>query len=79
MENLTDLTSLQVQCLAAVVIGITIRFLINRRRFNRRTLTGSQQFKSYFCGVVVSFVENLLMLAANITILAGALLFLIGR
>lgn len=79
MQILIDLTSLQVQCLALVVIGITLRFFINRRRFNRRSFTGSQQFKSYFSGLVVSFVENLLMLAANITILAGALLFLTGR
>jgi hypothetical protein len=67
------------QCLVAVVIGITLRFIINRRRFNRRSFIGSQQFNSYFSSVVIVFVEKLMMLAANIAIVGGVLLFLTGK
>ena len=79
MEILKNLTSLQTQCVFAVIIGISLRLIINRRRFNRRSSTGQQQFKSYFPALLISFIEKLFILVANVIILGGIIIFLTGK
>jgi|GEM_PF-6841166 len=51
----------------------------NRRRFNRRSSTGQQKFKSYFSAVLISFIEKLFILVANLIILGGVIIFLTGK
>ena len=41
----------------SLVIGIGIRFVINRRRFNRRNMAGVEQFSSYSSSIGNRFVE----------------------
>ena len=76
--NFSNLTSFQWQCLIAVSIAVAIRFIIGRRRFNRRNLSGQQQFSSYSKGLVVGFIERLLMIASGIIVVVGLVLFLAG-
>lgn len=76
--NLLDLTGFQWQCLTAFVIGLTIRFVIGRRRFNRRGVGGLQHFSSYSKGLVVGFIERMLMFVSVILIVGSFILFLVG-
>lgn len=54
-----------------LAIGILIRYLIGRRRFNRRGIGGLQQFASFEKAVVVSLLEWLFKWTAYALILLG--------
>jgi len=55
-----------------------IHYHISRRRFSRRGIAGLQQFRSYRRFVVTTAIERILMIAANLCGLAGALLLAIA-
>ena len=65
--------------LTLIVTGLMIRYLINRRRFNRRGIGGLQHFPSFGVGLLTTLIEwifkfiGLLMIAYAVTAL------LIGR
>jgi hypothetical protein len=73
-----NLTGFQWQCLTAILIALSIRFIIGRRRFNRRSVSGQQQYSGYSKGLVVSFIEKLLMIVSGILLIVGFILFLVG-
>jgi hypothetical protein len=70
------LTDLQKIGIVIFVIGIIIRYTINRRRFYRRGVGGLEHFKSYGRSVFIRFVERLFRFLAMAMILLGAFLFL---
>lgn len=55
----------------ALVIGIGIRFLINRRKFNRRNVAGVEEFSSYTSSVGNRFLEFIGRLISFVLILIG--------
>ncbi|WEK21321.1 MAG: molybdenum ABC transporter permease [Candidatus Pedobacter colombiensis] len=55
----------------AVLLGITIRYFIGRRKFNRRTITGLQGFSSYERAVGITFIEKVFNLIGLLLILGG--------
>jgi hypothetical protein len=60
-------------------IGLFIRYHINRRRFNRRSITGLQQFASYHRFILTVIVERLLYFIGTLCLWAGlALLAITG-
>lgn len=60
-----------------LVSGLVIRYIINRRRFNRRGEGGLQHFKSYERATVITFIEKIIMLLSMILLLVGVV-FLIA-
>lgn len=44
-----------------LLISIVIRYIIKRRRFNRRGVAGLQHFKNYEQGWIIALVEKTLM------------------
>lgn len=58
----------------ALAIGIAIRFLIGRRKFNRRAVTGVEQFSSYGKSVAVSWLEKLFKVIGLALMLLGLIL-----
>lgn len=42
----------------ALLLGFSLRYWINRRKFYRRSLTGAEGFSSYEKSVVITFVER---------------------
>lgn len=59
----------------ALVLGLGLRYWINRRKFYRRSPAGAEGFSSYEKSVIVSFLERTGKWIAYILIIFG-LLFL---
>lgn len=59
----------------ALVLGLGLRYWINRRKFYRRSPTGAEGFSSYEKSVVIRLVERIGKLVALALIILG-LLFL---
>lgn len=59
-------------------VGIALRYLIARRRFNRRGVGGLQHFRSFERGIVTTFAEWVLRWAAWGLIVYGCLALLSG-
>lgn len=59
-----------------LIIGIAIRYIIGKRRFERRGIGGLQQFKSYPIALITLFIEMLFRLIANAFIACGAFLLI---
>ena len=60
-----------------LIIGISIRFVINRRRFNRRGIAGLQYFKSYTNALFITTIEKGLNFIAVLMIIGAIILYLI--
>lgn len=45
-------------CIIALIIGVSLRYWINRRKFDRRSPMGVEGFSSYEKSVVVTFFER---------------------
>jgi hypothetical protein len=60
------------------VAGLLIRYIIGRRRFNRRGIGGLQHFKSYNTSLVIPVLERVLNMIAAIMILAGIYFYIIS-
>ena len=61
----------------ALTAGVLIRYFIGRRKFNRRTIAGSEVFKNYEKSKLTNFIERFGRLIALILILGGIVLILI--
>ena len=59
------------------VAGLLIRYMIGRRRFNRRGVGGLQYFKSYNTSLVIPVMERVLNIIGALMILAGIALYFI--
>ena len=59
------------------VAGLLIRYIIGRRRFNRRGVGGLQHFKSYNTSLIIPVIERVLNIIGALMILAGIALYFI--
>ncbi|MEO7214544.1 MAG: hypothetical protein ABIX36_17190 [Mucilaginibacter sp.] len=59
------------------VAGLLIRYIIGRRRFNRRGVGGLQHFKSYNTSLIIPVMERVLNIIGALMILAGIALYFI--
>lgn len=62
----------------ALVLGVAIRYIIERRKFNRRGVAGLEGFSSFEKAVGTKLTEKLFNLIAVILILGGVLLLLLS-
>jgi hypothetical protein len=58
-------------------IGLAIRYIISRRRFNRRGVAGLQLFSSYERWWITTRIERLFNFLALLAIIAGLFLLII--
>jgi hypothetical protein len=61
-----------------IAFCLFIRYLIGRRRFNRRGIAGLQQFSSYHKFVVTTTIERMILFVANLCGLAGIFLLAVA-
>lgn len=54
-----------------LLVGLTIRYIIGKRRFKRRTIGGMQVFKNYSKSLLVPIIEGLGIIISLIMILGG--------
>ena len=67
---------LTLHAIILIGIGLAIRYIISRRRFNRRGVAGLQLFSSYEKWWLITRVERLFNFLALLAILAGAVLLI---
>ncbi|MCD0472507.1 hypothetical protein [Flavobacterium sp. JAS] len=60
-----------------LILFIVIRYVIIRRRFNRRGVAGLQQFKNYEQAWVITLIEKILMVTSFIIIFLSLAIILI--
>lgn len=58
-----------------LLLGFSLRYWINRRKFNRRGVAGIKGFSSYEKGTFVRFFERIGKILSIIFILIGILFF----
>lgn len=61
-----------------LLIGLALRYIIGKRRFRRRGIGGLQHFSSYGRALITIFLEWVVKWVANILLLTGILLLVIG-
>lgn len=64
--------------IVSLLLGLIIRYSVGRRRFNRRTPFGLQQFRSYNEALATRGGEGCARVIGTLLLLAGALLVLVG-
>lgn len=57
------------------IAGAGLRYLVNRRIFNRRNFSGAEAFKSYEHKTASHFVDQIFKLIAWLLMLGGVILF----
>jgi len=78
MKNLihhTDHLTLYASILLAV--GLLLRYIIGKRRFNRRGLAEIQYFKAYGIALITITIEKVVNIIAALMIISAILLYLI--
>jgi hypothetical protein len=63
-------------CLIAV--ALCLRFIIRKRKFNRRNQFGLETFKSYEDSIATPMVDNVIGCAGAIILVLGIVLIVIG-
>jgi uncharacterized membrane protein len=61
-----------------VVLGYVLRYMMNRRAFNRRNAAGVEQFKSFEAATGTRFLEGAGRLLATVLIFGGVILAAFG-
>lgn len=61
-----------------LLLGLIIRYSVSRRRFNRRTLFGLQQFRSYNEALATRGGEGCARTVGTLLILTGLVLVFVG-
>lgn len=61
-----------------LLIGILLVYIVARRKFNRRTVTGLEGFKSFERAWLTTFLEKFGSLIAKLLVLAGVALIILS-
>lgn len=64
--------------LLLIAFCLFVRYIIHRRRFNRRGVAGLQHFSSYHHYVAVTTIEKIILIAGNLCGLAGLFLLAVA-
>lgn len=62
----------------ALTTGVVINYIISKRKFKRRTITGAQVFSSYEKSKLIPSIEGLGRLIAWLLIIGGIFLIIIA-
>jgi hypothetical protein len=78
MKNLIHHTNhLTICAITLLAIGLSIRYIIGKRRFNRRGVAGLQHFKSYGVALFTMTIERIVNMIATLMIIGAIFLYLI--
>lgn len=61
-----------------MALGLAMRYFVNRRRFNRRTVTGMELFNSYESAWMIKLLEKLAFWTGTFLILGGLLVMIVN-
>ena len=64
--------------IALIFVGLVLRYMIKRRKFYRRTVTGMELFDSYESAWLTRFLEKTIFWVATLMILVGVFFLVLG-
>lgn len=76
--SLLDKESMRMLGVICFAIGFIILYAIGRRRFKRRTITGSEVFRSYESAWITRLIEGGLRLVGLFLLLGGISAFILS-
>lgn len=78
MKNLIHHTNhLTIYAIILLATGLSLRYIIGKRRFNRRGVAGLQHFRSYGIAVIIMTIEKVVNIIAALMIIGAVILYLI--
>jgi hypothetical protein len=78
MKNLIhNIHHLTIYAVILLVTGLLLRYIIGKRRFNRRGVAGLQYFKSYGTALFTTILERVVNIIATLMIIGAVFLYLI--
>jgi len=78
MKNVTHhINQLTVHAIILLAIGLMQRYIIGKRRFNRRGVAGMQYFKSHSVALVTIIIERVVNMIAALLIIGAIILYLL--
>ena len=78
MKNVIQHTNhLTICAVILLMFGLTLRYIIGKRRFNRRGVAGLQQFKSYDIAIITVMIEKAANIIAALMIIGAVILYLL--
>lgn len=78
MKSLIHHTNhLTLYAIILLTIGLLLRYIIGKRRFNRRGIAGMQYFKFYGVALVTTIIERIVNIIATLMIIGAIILYLI--
>ena len=78
MKNLIHHTNhLTVYAIVLLAIGLLLRYIVGKRRFNRRGVAGLQHFKSYGIALLTMTIEKMVNIIAALMIIGAIFLYLL--
>lgn len=75
MATLLAITTVQWYGIILIAVGLALRYIVGRNRFNRRGPAGLQQYDSYNRALGTSLFERLLKILGTLMILGGIFLY----
>ncbi len=75
MKNLIHHANhLTIYAIILLAIGLLLRYIIAKRRFNRRCIAGMQYFKSYWVALVTTILERIINIIATLMIIGSIII-----
>lgn len=74
METLSNITPVQWYGIILALVGLLLRYIVGRNRFDRRGVGGLQHYDSYFTAFATSAFERLLKTVGTLLLLSGIFL-----
>lgn len=79
MKNLIhNINHLTIYAIILLAVGLSLRYIVGKHRFNRRGMAGMQHFKSYGVALVTSIIERVVDIIAALMIIGAIFLHLIN-
>jgi len=76
METIIDFIQDKGTALLCLIVGLSLRLWVQRRRFYRRGVGGLQHYSSYSKALFTSFLEWMLIIISMLMIAEATLLFI---
>ncbi|WP_199119914.1 hypothetical protein [Pedobacter sp. ASV28] len=75
MKTLLAITTVQWYGIILIAVGLILRYIVGRNRFNRRGVGGLQHYDSYNRALATTLFEKILKLIGTLLLLAGLFLY----
>lgn len=73
------MNTLSVISIICVITGLLLKYMVGRRKFSRRNVTGIERFRSYNQMILIRAFENIMNTLAKLLLTSAIILFILSR